>query len=457
MQITIEDKNGLNAVLKVHVEAADYNESVKKAVTKYQKTMNVPGFRKGQVPFGVAQKIIGTDVKREQVDKLLQESIQNYLKENNINLVLSPLSTYVAEEVDWKQPEMDFTYDIGFRPEIHPNIESLNGLKRNIVVLSDEDLDKDIDSMRKSAGKLDMADVITDDAALSTSVKFTELAEDGQPLAEGQSKQKFYQGSDMPEAVKALILGKKPNEKFTADLFAALSEEELETLFEADKMTIRDLNHNFEVEVQAAFKISPADMNQELFDKYLEPGSVTTEEEFRTEWKKRVENYYQREADNMFFTEVRKLLPQNTQVDLPQEFLKKYYLVSYDAKSEEGVENFGEQFAKFEDELKWILISDVIAENNGIKITEENIISYTISSIRYQFMQQGQPEPEGKLLQQYAYNYLSEDSNYSRTVMVLKDNAVFDYLLGAIKTINEEISTQALSEMKKIQEEIVVD
>ncbi len=457
MQISIENKKGLNAQLLVKVEAADYNETLRKALAKYQKTLNIPGFRKGQVPASVVQKMIGTDAKREQVDKLLQDGIQNYIKENKINLVLSPLSNYVSADIDWKAADLTFTYDIGFRPEIKPNLESLNGMQRYVVVHSEDDMAKDLDGMQKSAGKMDMLEEITDDPNMSVSIKFTELDAENNVFEGGQSKQKFYQAADLPKGIKDLIIGKKPGEKFSADLFSALNEDELVALFEVDKMTVRDFNHQFEIEVQAAFSVKPAELNQELFDRYMEPGTVSTEEEFRVEWKKRVEKYYQREADSLFFTEVRKVLPKNTPMELPEEFLKKYYLVSYDAKNESDIENFADQFSKFEEELRWILISDVIAENNNIKVTEEDIISYTLGNIRYQFMQSGMAEPDEKMLQQYAYEYLSKDSNYSRTVMVLKDNAVFDYILTVVKTKDEPINTQKLSEIRKVEEEVVVD
>ena len=449
MQISIENKNGLNAELRVTIHEADYNEQVKKSLSKYQKTMNVPGFRKGHVPFGVVQKMIGTDAKREQVDKILQEGIQNYLKENNVKLVLSPLSTYVSEEVNWKTPDMDFTYDIGFRPEIKPNLKSVDSLTRMKVVLLEEDIQKDIDSMRKSAGQLDMADVITDTPGLSVSLKFTELDESGNPFEGGQSKQKFYQAADMPQGIKDAIVSKDKGEKIKVDLFSILSEEEIETLLEADKMTVRDLNHTFEIEIQAAFSIKAAEMDQAFFDKYMEPGTVTNEEEFMAEWKKRVENYYQREADSMFFKEVREVLPKNTEMELPHEFLKKYYLVSYNAKTEDDVIDFEDQLAKFENELKWILIADELGEQGGINVTEEDILNFTMSSIRYEFSKSGMANPEEALVRQYAVNYLQQESNYSRTVMMLKDSAVYEYLLGIVHPKEEEVTTQKLSELKK--------
>jgi len=42
-------------------------------------------------------------------------------------------------------------------------------------------------------------------------------------------------------------------------------------------------------------------------------------------------------------------------------------------------------------------------------------------------------------------------------VMVLKDNAVFNYILTVVKTKDEPINTQKLSEIRKVEEEVVVD
>ncbi|MCK7533987.1 MAG: trigger factor family protein [Marinilabiliales bacterium] len=56
MNITRENIDDLNAVLKVKIEKADYEEKVEKVLRDYRKKANIKGFRPGMVPIGLDQK-----------------------------------------------------------------------------------------------------------------------------------------------------------------------------------------------------------------------------------------------------------------------------------------------------------------------------------------------------------------------------------------------------------------
>lgn len=449
MEITIENKTGLDALLHVRVKEDDYQEEVKKSLLTYQKKMNVPGFRPGKVPFGVVQRMIGKDTKVESVNKLLQKGIQDYLKDNNVRLVLSPLSTYMAEDMDWKANDLHFSYDIGLKPEIQPDIKSIDTLTRQVVEISNEEVETELENLRRDSGKVDMSEEVTGEPGESIALQFRELDEEGNVLEGGQHKMKLYRQDEMPESVKFLVGGKKKGDKMQADIFVLLGEDAIAELFGIDKMTIQDLNKTFELEIFSVFNITPAEADQEFFDKHLGEGKVSSLDEFKTEWKKIVENYYNRQTDNAFFRDVKKALTENTKFELPAEFLKKYFLVSYDAKVESDIKDFDEQLAKFEDELKWILIAEEIAEKQGIKVSDEEVMNYAMALVYNEFSRAGMGNPDEKTVRQYALNYLEQESNYSRTIMILKDNAVFEYLKGVVHPKEEKISKDKISEAVK--------
>ena len=58
MNITRENVDALNAVVKVDIAKEDYSDKVEKILTDYRKTANIPGFRKGHVPMGMVKKAI---------------------------------------------------------------------------------------------------------------------------------------------------------------------------------------------------------------------------------------------------------------------------------------------------------------------------------------------------------------------------------------------------------------
>ena len=79
MNITRENIDELNAVLKVEIEKTDYEEKVEKVLKDYRKKANVKGFRPGMVPIGLVKKMYGKAVQLDEINKIVSESIQNIL------------------------------------------------------------------------------------------------------------------------------------------------------------------------------------------------------------------------------------------------------------------------------------------------------------------------------------------------------------------------------------------
>ena len=73
MNITKENIDALNAVVKVEISSEDYQEKVTQILQDYRKKADVPGFRKGQVPMVMVKKQYGKSVMIDEVNKLLQE------------------------------------------------------------------------------------------------------------------------------------------------------------------------------------------------------------------------------------------------------------------------------------------------------------------------------------------------------------------------------------------------
>ena len=71
MNITKENVDELNAVLKITLDEGDYSERVEKVLKDYRKTATMPGFRPGKVPAGLIKKLYGTAVLVEEINKLV--------------------------------------------------------------------------------------------------------------------------------------------------------------------------------------------------------------------------------------------------------------------------------------------------------------------------------------------------------------------------------------------------
>lgn len=120
MNITLNNIDDLNAKISVNITAEDYEEKVEKTLSDYRKKATIPGFRPGKVPMGHIKRMYGKAVLVDEINKLISESLVNYIKDENLNVLGEPLPSEESEnqEIDWdKQKDFEFTFDIGKTPE----------------------------------------------------------------------------------------------------------------------------------------------------------------------------------------------------------------------------------------------------------------------------------------------------------------------------------------------------
>ena len=85
MDITQENTDQLNSVVKLKLGPKDYEEKVNKILKDYKRKANMPGFRPGMVPYGMIKKMYGKAVMVDEINKLLSESLGKYIDENKLD------------------------------------------------------------------------------------------------------------------------------------------------------------------------------------------------------------------------------------------------------------------------------------------------------------------------------------------------------------------------------------
>ena len=91
MKITKKETDISTLRLFINVEESDYIKSVESSLLDYRKKITMPGFRAGKVPLTLVKKKYELAIKVEEINKLLSSSIQQYLSENKIPILGSPI------------------------------------------------------------------------------------------------------------------------------------------------------------------------------------------------------------------------------------------------------------------------------------------------------------------------------------------------------------------------------
>ena len=184
MNIQFYKVGNVSGELTVQMELADYEAKVKKSLKELSQKVQMPGFRPGKVPMSLVKKMYATQVKAEEVNKLLQDSLFNYIKDNKVNMLGEPMGSekQVPQDIE-KQDDFTFVFDIALAPEFNVELGSDDTVDYYDIEVSDEMITKQLDALRQQGGHPEEADTYADRDILRGVL--AQLGEDDKPLEGG--------------------------------------------------------------------------------------------------------------------------------------------------------------------------------------------------------------------------------------------------------------------------------
>jgi len=164
MNITQENTDKLNAILKLKVEQDDYAERVNNVLKDYRKQARVDGFRPGMVPMGLIKKMYYTPALVDEVNKLVSESIFNYLKDENVRILGEPLPHKDQDQkVDFeKDTEFEFLFDLGLAPELNLEVSGKDKVPFYKIKVDKKQLDEYKEQLLQRYGEFKAVDKASD-------------------------------------------------------------------------------------------------------------------------------------------------------------------------------------------------------------------------------------------------------------------------------------------------------
>lgn len=145
MNVTETAHEGLNRAWRVVVPATEIGANVDRRLTEISKTIKMPGFRPGKVPLGIVRKRYGSSVLGEVLERTVQDSSAQVLKDQSVRPALEPKIEVVnfAEGAD-----LEYTIAVETLPEVEPADLSGLTLERLVTPIDDAALDKALEQLR---------------------------------------------------------------------------------------------------------------------------------------------------------------------------------------------------------------------------------------------------------------------------------------------------------------------
>ena len=447
MNISLQNVDKVSAKLTVQLEKADYQEKVEKALKTFRQKANMPGFRPGMVPMGIIKKQYGTAVKAEEVNKLLQEKVYEYLRENKVNMLGEPLPVENQSIDIVAQDDIEFVFDIALAPEFEVALGSNDTIPYYNVDVNDELVERQVSMYTQRAGKYEKVDSYQDNDMLKGLL--AELDENGSTKeggiqVEGAVMMPSYMKNDDQKAVFA---NAKVNDVLVFNPNAAYdgSEVELASLLKIQKEEVAAHAGNFSFQVEEITRFVSAELSQEIFDQVFGEGVVKSEEEFRSKVKESLQAQFTPDSDYKFLLDVREYLTNKIgKLEFPDALLKRIMLMNNEEKGEEFV---NENYDKSIEELTWHLIKEELVSQNEIKIDNDDVMNMAKGATRAQFAQYGMMNVPEEMLENYAKEMLKKKESVDGLVNRAIEAKLSAALKGKVSLDEKTISVDEFNKM----------
>ena len=447
----MQNVDKVSALLTVNIEKADYQERVEKLLKKYRQQVNMPGFRKGMVPMSLIKKQFGKSAMAEEVDKLMQDAVNNYIRENKVNMLGMPLpNDEKMQTIDFDtQENFEFVFDIALAPEFKAEVSEQDAIDFYTIAVSDEMVNSQVDMYAQRAAKYEKVEEYADRDMVKGLL--AELDENGNTKeggiqVEGAVMMPSYMKNDEQKAIFATakvndVLVFNPNAAFEGN------EAELSSLLKIKREEVAEMKSNFSFQVEEITRAVPAALTQELFDQVFGEGAVSSEEEFRGKIKEGIAAQFLADSNYKFLLDARTYLMNKVgKLEFPDALLKKIMLMNNEDKGESFVE---ENYEKSLEELTWHLIKEQLVEAFEIKVEQADVLEMAKENTRMQFAQYGMMSIPEEMLENYAKEMLKKKENVEGLVNRAVETKLAAALKAKVSLNNKEVSMEEFNNLLK--------
>ena len=140
----------------LEVEASKFDKAIQKAYQKNKNKFNIPGFRKGKVPYAMVEKMYGAAVFYEDAaNELISGAYAQAAEESGLEIVARPEINVTQIE---KGKPFIFEAEVTTKPEV--KLGKYKGIKveKADVTVTDEEVAEELDKVKEQNARLVAAD-----------------------------------------------------------------------------------------------------------------------------------------------------------------------------------------------------------------------------------------------------------------------------------------------------------
>jgi len=374
MEVTRQNVDNLNAFLKIEIHPSDYNQQVKNQLEGIRKNARMPGFRKGMVPFSLIKKQYGQSVLLEKLNKIIDRSLSDYIKTNDLSLLGSPIQKEGTALVgDLENPDIfSCEFQIGLQPKIDLTKITTDTYDYYRVFIDDKLIDDYINDIRRRYGTMRKVDRVTKDSMIIGHL--IQLNEDHTVTEGGVFTRTFLVIDGIGDSVvKASFIGQENGRTviFDASNVVAVKETVLQQHpFSEEEW--QEIAKNFQFSIEDIQEIELPELDLDFFNKIYGEGSIESEEQFRAKITENLTNTLNVQSEDVLLFNVKEKVLENNEISLPEEFLKKMMQLDNPNSSQELTD---EEFQRHFNEFKWDIVRFQLLKEYKMTVQDSELIN----------------------------------------------------------------------------------
>jgi len=448
MNVKFENVSKVQGLLTVSMEKADYQENVDKALKDAKKKVQMPGFRPGMVPMSLVQKMYGKSIKADEINKLLQEKVFSYIKDNKIDMLGEPLPNEEKEAgLSLDDDNQTFYFDIALAPQFSAEIGKDDAITYYEIKVTDEMVDNQVKAYTQQNGHYEQVDSYQENDVIKGQLVELNLdgsVKDGGIVVEGATLMPQYikdaaQKKLFGKAKKGDVIVFNPSKAYEGNAI------EISSLLNRKKEEVEGIDADFSLTIQDITRFVESELNQEVFDRVFGKDAVKDEAGFRAKVEESLAQSFVPDSDYKFLLDVRTYMMEKVgKLEYAEDLLKRIMKANKpDAEQDE------ETFKRSLEELSWHLIQEKLVEKFGIKVEDADVKAMAREATRAQFAQYGMMNVPDELLDNYSKEMLKK----RETVDGLVNRAIESKLTAAVKKeVKLKIKKVTIDEFNKLFE-----
>jgi len=447
MKIEIQDKGSNTKQLEMTLETSDIGPKIKSELNKIRAKTDIKGFRKGKTPMSFVKRMYGKRVAIEVISEKSQEALNEYIKEQDFDLINQPImteSSIPAVEDGGLDDDCSFTYLLGLMPDITlTGISSEDTYEYLEIDVTDEQINERMEAMQKQVGGHEHPDDILE----TDIVELDAIELDGGELKEDGHGMNFRFAMDLvdDEDLKKSILKLNKGDSFDFDIYK-LERDRNDEYVQKYLMKIEEgqdgdaIGRMFRGTIKEIHRHVSAELNEDFFEKAF-PEHVTNEAEAREEIRKSYITGYQSVGDNMVLKKVIDTITENNQFDLPNEYITQLL------KDDKGSTPSPEQLEQMQESVRRQIIISLLIKKLKIEVSHDDMREKVMQEFTANFGGMTlPPETVDKIV-----GNAMQDEKYVRE---LSDRVLNDKLISGVKdAVSLDIKQLKEDELMKVYEE----